>query len=854
MSMLEKLFIGILNMSLTAGIIIPFVMALRLLLRRAPKIFSYVLWAVVLFRLICPFSFSAAFSLLGVLDAPKTAGGQIAYISVNEGEMTLPAADTPPIAAAVQGTADLQGGAPDKMPAANRMQTALTAGSRIWLLGVLALLVYSVASLAGLKRKLKSAEHERGNIYTKENLETPFVCGIFLPKIYLPKAFAGEERAYILLHEQTHIRRGDHLVKAFFWLALCVHWFNPLVWAAFFLCGRDMEMSCDEAVIRKMGSGVKKEYSASLLNLATGRQIVGGVPLAFGEGDTGSRIQNVLRYKKPAIAILCIAALATAAVGVVLIANPSKRGAQDEKNLADGETQTVPEALYGVVEEYDGRHVVVIPVLGVVELHADEIETYFEPGEDGQDLREGDLVELLFAPGADVLVRETFPATFSEPVEHVYIMRRGVALSYEGEDRYRISFPIEGPAVIGGEEVEAGDMLQIYRTDVYGEDEEPWRMVPVLEVDKEKNQATIELSAEDTKIFLAEISYTMSRVYIKAQDEGGNALPENSGSEEDGGADKAGGENGGAGGSQKEAVTGTVYFSELSKKEPMTIALYSLYMDTGEQLADKGESLVFAEDCVYKVNTAMETVNYREVSCEEFIDTLPRRENGVYDGVRITLIDNVIVEAAVMSPLCMYGIEYVPKPADPIYSYYTQEVYGEDMLERYYTLVGTEIFDVADSAGDEQIEIYIGDAGDGDSGWVLFRDASGSLLHSEFAHVARVDWNNVYLGEIDGTGFIMGVHIEDRYDTGAYRYWVYRLSAEGEIRLIASSLFEWGLATEYRDDLLKEWVAPMTYYLEHSRLILSTQDGEIRTEQISEADKYNYETLSLKDRKLEEIP
>ncbi len=110
MSMLEKLFIGILNMSLTAGIIIPFVMALRLLLRRAPKIFSYVLWAVVLFRLICPFSFSAAFSLLGVLDAPKTAGGQIAYISVNEGEMTLPAADTPPIAAAVQGTADLQGG------------------------------------------------------------------------------------------------------------------------------------------------------------------------------------------------------------------------------------------------------------------------------------------------------------------------------------------------------------------------------------------------------------------------------------------------------------------------------------------------------------------------------------------------------------------------------------------------------------------------------------------------------------------------------------------------------------------------------------------------------------------------
>lgn len=850
--MLEKVFVGILNMSLTAGIMIPFVMVLRLLLRRAPKIFSYVLWAVVLFRLICPFSFSAAFSLLGVLDAPKTAGGQISYISVNEG--TVPGTDAPPAAAAVQGTADLQEAAPDKVSAANGMQTALTVCSWIWLSGVLALLAYSVVSLAGLKRKLKSAQHEQGNIYTKENLETPFVCGIFLPKIYLPKSFAGDERAYILLHEQTHIRRGDHIVKIFFWLALCVHWFNPLAWAAFFLCGRDMEMSCDEAVIRKMGSGVKKEYSVSLLNLATGRQIVGGVPLAFGEGDTGSRIQNVLRYKKPAIALLCIAAVATVVLGAVLLANPSKRGVQDKESPVDGETQTVPDALYGVVEKYDNRYVVVIPVLGVVELRADEIETYFEPGEDGQDLREGDLVELLFAPDADVLVQETFPATFSEPVEHVYIMRRGVALSYEGEDRYRISFPIGGPAVIGGEEVEAGDMLQIYRTDIHGENEEPWRMVPVLEVDKEKNLAVIELSAEDTKLFLAEISYTMSRVYVKAQDGGEDALPENGGSAEDGGADKADREDGEGGIGQEETVTGTVYISKLSEKEPMTITAYGLYLDTGEQIAhyietDEGEPLVFAEDCVYKVNMAMETASYKEVSLEEFIDTLPK-PGGFYEGIRITLKDNVIVEAMLMSPLSMYGISYVEAPAPYIYSN-VMEIYGEDMLERYYTLVGTEVADVADSEGDEQIEIYTGNAGDGDSGWVLFRDADGSLLRLEFAHVARVDWNNIYLGEIDGTGFIMGVHIEDRDDTGGYRYWVYRLSAEGETRLIASSMFEWGLATEYRDDLFKEWVEPMTYYLEHSRLILSTQDGEIRTEQISEADKYNYETLRLNDRNLE---
>lgn len=818
--MLEKLFVGILNMSLTACIIIPVVIALRFLLRKAPKLFSYILWSVVLFRLICPVSFSAAFSLLGAFHAPKTESGQISYISVDTAGIPAEAKDQELLAVSpVQ-----DGAALEKTSAAEPMVSAVTIGSWIWAAGVLALLIYSVATLVKLKRKLKDAGHEQDNIYIAGNLTTPFVCGFLAPKIYLPSALEGEEKAYILMHEQIHIRRCDHIVKLLGYLALCLHWFNPLVWAAFFLSGRDMEMSCDEAVIRKMGSDVKKEYSASLLNLATGRRIVGGVPLAFGEGDTGGRIKNVLRYKKPAAALICAAVIVIAAAAAVLLANPRQRGASEDTGTAGKEEQNAMEALYGIVGEYDGRYVVTIPVLGVVELSVDKVETYFEPGEDGQDLRVGDLVEISFVEGTEVQVLETYPARFSQPVEHVYIMRRGMALSYAGEDRYRISFPIGGLEVIGGEEVEAGDMLQIYRTDIYGENEEPWRMVPVLEADKEKNLVSIELSTADTQAFLAEINYTMSCTYIKVQ------------------------ENGEAGGSQEEALTGTLYIGEMSEKEPVTITAYGLYLDTGEQIAhyietDEGEPLVFAEDCVYKVNTAMETASYKEVSREEFTDTLPKRENGLYDGIRITLTDNVIVEAAVMSPLCMYGINYVEAPMPYNYSY-MQELYGED----YYTLAGTETLDVADSEGDEQIEIYIGDAGDGDSGWVLFRDASGSLLHSEFAHVARVDWNNVYLGEIDGTGFIMGVHIEDRYDTGVYRYWVYRLSAEGETRLIASSLFEWGLATEYRDDLFKEWVEPMTYYLEHSYLILSTQDGEIRTEQVSEADKYNYETLSLKDR------
>lgn len=828
--MLEKCFVGILNMSLTACIIIPVVIALRFLLRKAPKLFSYILWSVVLFRLICPVSFSAAFSLLGALDAPKTERGQISYISVSTEEMPaaignqpIPVTDTVPDGAALA-----------KTPAADPMKIALAVGTWIWIAGISALFLYSVVTLVKLKRKLKTARYERDNIYIAENLTTPFVCGFFAPKIYLPAALEGEEKAYILMHEQIHIRRGDHIVKILGYLALCAHWFNPLVWAAFFLSGRDMEMSCDEAVIRKMGSSVKKEYSASLLNLATGRRIVGGVPLAFGEGDTGGRIKNVLGYKKPAAMLIGAAAVLLVAAAAVLLANPRKISASEGAEPA-GE---LTEVLYGVVGEYDGRYVVTVPVFGVVELNADNIETYFEPGEDGQDLRAGDLVEIKFAAGTDVSVLETYPARFTQPVEHVYIMQRGLALSYMGEDRYRISFPIGGPAVRGGEEVEAGDMLQIYRTDEYGENEVPWRMVPVLEVDKEKNQASIELSTEDTRVFLTELNRTISRAYIKVQD----------------GAAGLGGEgNAETGGSmQEELMSGTLEIRMLSEKEPKTITAYALQKDDGEWIVYHGYEdgigpLVFAEDCVYKVNTSMETITYEEVSYEEFMDFLEIEDFRF--SIRITFVDNVIVEAAKISIYEEYGISFAAKLPDYGYQYLL-EVAGEDMLEQYYTLAGTEPFDVADSDGDEQIEVYTGDIGEGNSGLVLFRNADGSLLYSELVYDNHLNSrNNVYLGEIDGVGFIMDMHIHDDALFGVdYSYHVYRLSAEGEILQIAGSGFAWGESFAYQDELFREWVEPLTYYLEHSHLILSHQVGELRTEQVSEADKYNYETLNLKDR------
>ena len=190
------------------------------------------------------------------------------------------------------------------------------------------MIVYSMVSYGKLRIRLRgaAAEEGAGRIYRTEWLETAFVCGLFCPRIYLPLALGEEEKDYILLHEQIHIRRGDQIWRTLGYLALCIHWFNPLVWIAFYLSGKDMEMSCDEAVIRKMGSGVRKDYSASLLSLACGRRVMPGLPLAFGEGQTGSRIKNLLHYKRVGKSVaLLLGAVCLLASGL-LAANPGKGG------------------------------------------------------------------------------------------------------------------------------------------------------------------------------------------------------------------------------------------------------------------------------------------------------------------------------------------------------------------------------------------------------------------------------------------------------------------------------------------------------------------------------------------------
>ncbi len=315
---MDKLFLGVLNMSITASYVILFVVIVRLFLKKAPKILSYALWGVVFFRLICPFSFESVFSLLPanpttiINNASSHQSFQIDSITQTVSE-NLPSTIT---------------------SSANTSHSIFFTLSVIWLIGVAALVIYSIISALKLKRSLSSSLPKINNIYEAENLKTPFVLGMINPKIYIPSRLSQMERSCIIRHEQIHIKRFDYIIKPLAFLVVCVHWFNPLVWLAFFLMGTDMELSCDERVIKEMGSEIKKDYSTLLLSLSMNRRIINGSPLAFGESNIKGRIKNVLNYKKSLFWVVIAAVLIVVVISVGLLANPKKQvvSSQDIKD------------------------------------------------------------------------------------------------------------------------------------------------------------------------------------------------------------------------------------------------------------------------------------------------------------------------------------------------------------------------------------------------------------------------------------------------------------------------------------------------------------------------------------------
>jgi len=306
---MDAIFITILNMSLTAGFVIAAIMVARIPLKKAPKVISYILWAVAGFRLLSPIAFESAFSLLPYKSAliPQDIAIQ-AIPRINSG-------------AALDGALGTVLSATAPVSSASPMQAFLSIGSYIWLSGFIVMMLCSVLSVVLLKRRLRGAAHIENNLYEANELKTPFVLGLFKPRVYIPTGLTGEERKYIVYHERMHIRRFDHAIKMLAYFLLCLHWFNPLAWAAFVLMGADMEMSCDERVIKELGGEIKNDYSLSLVRVAAGRKILSGSPIAFSEGGLKARIKNVLNFRKPSRIIITLAVAVAALLIIGFSAN-----------------------------------------------------------------------------------------------------------------------------------------------------------------------------------------------------------------------------------------------------------------------------------------------------------------------------------------------------------------------------------------------------------------------------------------------------------------------------------------------------------------------------------------------------
>ena len=334
---MSTIFMNIFNMSLTATYCIAAVIVLRFMLKRQPKIFSYLLWSVVLFRLLCPFSVPSKYSFLR-MDTDMVSQEKIAEKRGAAGTMwhgkTYLQADNMQETEGDETDYVLTASTPVDtawQDEATRLQRIFAVSGWIWLAGAAILIAYSIGSAQRFGLFLHKSEPVGDDLYENEGISTPFVFGIFNPRIYLPAHLQPEERRYVLEHERVHVARKDYLIKVLAWGVVCLHWFNPFVWLAFILMERDMEMSCDEAVLRKLGTDVREEYSRALLSLSCAKATIGGCPIAFGEGEVKGRIRNILTYRKRTFAAVALVVVLLLVVALGLSLNPeNESGNQTE--------------------------------------------------------------------------------------------------------------------------------------------------------------------------------------------------------------------------------------------------------------------------------------------------------------------------------------------------------------------------------------------------------------------------------------------------------------------------------------------------------------------------------------------
>ena len=516
---MNELFLKIINMSISASWLILAVLILRLILKKAPKWVNVLLWGIVAVRLICPLSFESTLSLIPSAETIPLDIEMTAKPTIDSG--------VPAINSVVNPVLSSFSPPQHVLTSANPLQIWIPILNIIWLIGVGSLLLYTAVSYWRLCRKVDTAVRYKDNIFQSENVSSPFVLGIIKPRLYLPFNMSGQTLEHVVAHEQAHIRRKDHWWKPLGFLLLTIHWFNPLMWLAYVLLCRDIELACDEKVIKELDNEQRADYTQALVACSVNRRMIAACPLAFGEVGVKERVKSVMNYKKPAFWVIILAVIACVIVAVCFLTNPKQdsytlrivvpAGSQEEFVYTDEEVSTVRNSIK--IWSGDGlgdTEVLLSPVSKTtetgytatyltpgmpVEFDAEK-DTWFKVGVNMQNSTDEDIWVYVEVENVEVRIsdestpdRMRFEAEILEIYDGNYLVKP-VEGSWELNSADRIEVPIRNahpspePEIGDVIEIEySGEILETYPariTEVFSirvvKEAETWALIPMVMV------------------------------------------------------------------------------------------------------------------------------------------------------------------------------------------------------------------------------------------------------------------------------------------------------------------------------------------------------------------------------------
>lgn len=790
------------------------VLLLRRCMNRLPKLWSYGLWIIVFLRLLIPVSLE---SPLGILPGESTLeriwqqfvgeeerDGRVSsagventnpisehQTSVNGYNKNIPVGTKPQTGEQLELTkvpagerpvifeVSRRAGAP--ADGQRRYSWPLMISLAVWLAGLTAMLGFNLHGVLRIRRLTRDAEKLERGVYCCPRIETPFTIGILRPRIYLPTGLEPEKQAYILCHERVHIRRRDYLVKGIAFLLTAVYWYNPLIWVAFCMLEQDMEMSCDEAVVRSMGHEVRRAYSQSLLDFAAGRQSMVLMPPAFGENSVKQRVRNILTGKHRK----WWGALAGISILVVAVMLVFTTGSGGKKPVTDLSATTSP------LPDHSGDST------AVKEMVAGKTFVYT-----------GETFSKMENDPFKITINEDGTFSYSESWFSSYLgygtweIQDGILILKDWEQS---SFSIQNSFRIDGEELvfmEEGSSNFIYvkvqdgERFVSGSGHEPGDQI------KELPWECYEQIYDGNGSFYLNTRYG---IYRKEKGTDGDLYT-----------------------CLYPRYIGVPQPHYLYPRLTLHPNLDKLYFVTDSEFTE--ESLDWWDNCIMSLDLrTLET----EIVAQDQGEDPPQLWFDQIDA--------------------FYGVGRSEKVKSSEWEEMAAD-WGGGLLEQY-ELVRTLEIDVAESPGDETIEVYAlredSELAGMYGGVVRVSDSQGKLLLTETANLPQMGHNALYVGSQDGQNFLMNFYLEDRGTYGIYRYEVYRLTEDGGIGQIAGSRFDWDYdetlgekALLYNDQVLCEWAEQLQSYMEASQLLMSTLEWELETDPTVRPYRYNYDSLT----------